>query len=171
MADATANAQDLEEDAPKKSGKLGLILGVVLALAGAGGGFYAVQSGLLGGTESYADDAASDTPDGDNPVAPLPDLAFVEMDPILISLRDTNQSAHLRFRAQLEVAKAHMEDVKTLKPRIVDLMNGYLRALHPSDFEDPLILTRLRAQLLRRIQIVAGEGRVNDVLIMEFVLN
>jgi flagellar FliL protein len=29
----------------------------------------------------------------------------------------------------------------------------------------------MRAQLLRRIQIVTGEGRVRDLLVTEFVLN
>jgi len=32
-------------------------------------------------------------------------------------------------------------------------------------------LLRLRSQMLRRVQVVTGEGRVRDLLIMEFVLN
>ena len=56
-------------------------------------------------------------------------------------------------------------------PRVVDVLNSYLRALEPSDLEANSILVRLRAQMLRRIQIVTGAGRVNDLLIMEFVLN
>jgi flagellar FliL protein len=32
-------------------------------------------------------------------------------------------------------------------------------------------MARLRAQMLRRIQVVTGEGRVRDLLITEFVLN
>ena len=50
-------------------------------------------------------------------------------------------------------------------------MNGYLRAVEVRDIESAAALTRLRAQLLRRVQIVAGQERVNDLLIMEFVLN
>jgi flagellar FliL protein len=30
---------------------------------------------------------------------------------------------------------------------------------------------RLRGQMLRRVQAVVGEGRVNDLLVMEFVLD
>ena len=56
-------------------------------------------------------------------------------------------------------------------PRIVDVMNGYLRALDAAELENPAALVRLRAQMLRRIQIVTGEGRVRDLLITEFVLN
>ena len=49
--------------------------------------------------------------------------------------------------------------------------NSYLRALELRDLEDPSALTRLRAQMLRRVQVVAGPERVNDLLVMEFVLN
>jgi flagellar protein FliL len=56
-------------------------------------------------------------------------------------------------------------------PRIVDVLNGYLRAVEVREFEDPAALVRLRAQMLRRVQIVTGEGRVRDLLVTEFVLN
>ena len=42
------------EDAPKKASKLPLIIGLVLALAGGGGGFYAVYSGMILGDDSAA---------------------------------------------------------------------------------------------------------------------
>ena len=58
-----------------------------------------------------------------------------------------------------------------LKPRVMDVLNGFLRAVEVQELEDPAALIRLRAQMLRRIQIVVGEGRVNDLLIVEFVLN
>jgi len=51
------------------------------------------------------------------------------------------------------------------------VINTYLRAIDPSDLEDPTALLRLRAQLLRRLQMVAGEDLVNDFLITEFILN
>jgi flagellar FliL protein len=50
-------------------------------------------------------------------------------------------------------------------------LNGYLRALEAGDLEDRSALTRLRGQMLRRVKMVTGRGRVNDLLIMEFVLN
>jgi flagellar FliL protein len=56
-------------------------------------------------------------------------------------------------------------------PRIVDVLNTYLRALSLADMEERAALLRLRAQMLRRVQIVAGAGRINDLLVMEFVLN
>jgi flagellar FliL protein len=69
------------------------------------------------------------------------------------------------------VPKGREKDVTAILPRVVDVLNSYLRALEISDLEDPAALTRLRAQMLRRVQIVAGPGQVNDLLVMEFVMN
>lgn len=154
------------EDAPKKKSKLPLIIGLVLMLALGGGGFYAVYSGLILGpahpeTEAHGDET---TPE------PLPEIAFVPLDPMVISLNGSS-ARHLRFSAQLEVPLAHQKEVEHLKPRVMDVLNGYLRAVDISDLEDPSALIRLRAQMLRRVQIVVGEGRVRDLLIIEFVLN
>ena len=55
-------------------------------------------------------------------------------------------------------------------PRVIDVLNGYLRAVEPSILSAPDALTRLRAQMLRRVRMVVGEDRVNDLLVMEFVL-
>ena len=64
-----------------------------------------------------------------------------------------------------------LDEVETVLPRVTDVLNSYLRALELDDLRDPLALTRLRAQMLRRIQVVVGKERVRDLLIMEFVLN
>ena len=56
-------------------------------------------------------------------------------------------------------------------PRIVDVLNTYLRAVEVRDLEEPAAMARLRAQMLRRVQVVTGEGRVRDLLVTEFVLN
>jgi flagellar protein FliL len=151
------------EVAPKKKSKLPMIIGLGLALALGGGGFYAAFSGMiLGSGDAHATD---------DDVAALPDIAFVPIDPVVISLGAASQSRHLRFTAQLEVAGPHSAEVTLLRPRILDVLNSYLRAVEVAELEDPSALVRIRAQMLRRIQIVTGEGRVRDLLITEFVLN
>ena len=168
MSDAGEIEEELGEESPKKASKLPLILGLVLAIAGGGGGFFAVQMGLIGGG-SQADDAHAET--HSEPVADLPELAFVALEPLVISLSGHGARVHLRFAAQLEVDPAYAADVEALRPRITDVLNTYLRAVDIADLEDPTALIRLRSQMLRRVRIVAGEGRVNDLLIMEFVMN
>jgi flagellar FliL protein len=98
-------------------------------------------------------------------------IAFVPLDTMVVSLGADSGSSHLRFTAQVEVEDTAEADVTLLKPRILDVLNSYLRAIDTASIEDPQAMARLRAQMLRRVQIVTGEGRVRDLLITEFVLN
>ncbi|MDP3961951.1 MAG: flagellar basal body-associated FliL family protein [Pseudorhodobacter sp.] len=159
-----AAAEEPPEAAPKKKSKLPLLIGLVLALALGAGGFFATYTGLVFGSAPDAQETRSE-------VVALPDIAFVPIPPVVISLGATAQNSHLRMIAQLEVAKSHADEVTLLMPRIQDVLNGYLRAVEVAQLEDPTALVRLRAQMLRRLQIVTGEGRVRDLLITEFVLN
>lgn len=155
----TATATDPAEATPRRS-KKSLLIGLALALVGAGGGYFAVQSGLIL--------PASEPEKTETQIAALPDVGFVPIDTLVISL---DRDRHLTFTGQLEVARGYEADVQKVLPRVVDVLNNYLRAVEISQLEDPASLMRLRAQMLRRIQIVTGEGRVRDLLIMEFVLN
>lgn len=166
MTDATVDNEDIEE---KKSSKLPMIIGVVLALAGGGGGFFAVQSGMLGGGSDSAEMTAEKEAMPETKA--LPDVTFVEVPQVSISLTGSGAVGHLRFRASLEVPNEYAESVTEILPRIQDVMNSYLRALEAKDFEQSAALVRIRGQLLRRIKLVAGEGRVSDLLVLEFVLN
>ncbi len=159
-----AAEEEPQDAAPKKKSKLPLILGLVLFLVLGGGGFYAVYSGLILGThtETAAEGAAAGA---------LPEIAFVPVDAITVTLGQGEQERHLRFISQLEVGKEFSDEVAHLMPRILDVLNGYLRAIDPAELEDPSALVRVRAQMLRRIQIVTGEGRVRDLLITEYLLN
>lgn len=161
-----SDASEEVEDQPKKSSKLPLILGLVLALVGGGGGFFATWSGMIlapGGDEKSAEETVPDA-------KPTLEVVYVEVDPLVISLPRTSSARHLRFRAHLEVSTEAQEAVGNLVPRVVDVLNSYLRALDPSVLENPASLARLRAQMLRRVQVVTGPGKVRDLLIMEFVL-
>lgn len=159
---------DPAEPAPKKGSKMPLIIGLVLALVGGGGGFFAVQSGMLGGDET-SDEVAEAAPAEDE--EPKEAVSFVAIDPLVISLPSSGGRDHLRFAAQLEVSPDAVAEIEAIKPRIVDVLNGYLRAVELAELEDPTALMRLRGQMLRRVQVVAGEGRIKDLLIMEFVLS
>lgn len=162
MTDATAEPAEV----PEKSGKKGMIIGAILAVVGAVGGYVLTTSGLLpiGGKPASAKAEES------KPAKALPKVGFVDLAPVVVSV-NTSDSRHLKFHAQLEVNAPYMADVEKMKPRIMDVLNGYLRAVEVSDLEDSLALIRIRGHLLRRIEIVVGEGRVRDVLVMEFVLN
>lgn len=170
-----ADEQTTESETPRKGAKIPVIIGLLLAVIGGGGGFYAVQSGLVFASESHGAEAAhagADAQAGDHHrYGEMPDVAYVPVEPLVISLGNGATGKHLRFRVELEVAPDHRAEVERLLPRVSDVLNSYLRALDVADLTDRASLMRLRAQMLRRLQVVAGGGRINDLLIMEFVLN
>ena len=183
----SAEADPDEESAPKKKGMMvPLLAGLVLAIGGGGGSFWAVTSGPLSsltggddmaeegdedGYESYDSASSEDGYGGGGYGGGYVDVAFVPLDRMTISLAPGNSSRHLIFAAQLEVAPEYSAEVTALTPRILDVLNSYLRVVGVDELSSPTSLARLRAQMLHRIQIVAGDGRVRDLLITEFVVN
>lgn len=163
--DASTNPE--EQTTPKRSSKLSLVIGLILAVVGGAGGFLAVRNGFL-----FVGANGADMPAGVAETAEeMPAAAFVPLDPMVINLPPGSDRQYLRFAAQLEVIPTYRDEVAAMRPRVIDVLNGYLRAVEPGDLESPEALNRLRAQMLRRIQVVVGDGRVRDLLIMEFVLN
>lgn len=160
-----AEPEDPQSVEPKKRSKKPLFIGLFLAILLGAGGFFATWSGLIlgNGNAGHAEQAPA--------VGAMPDIAFVPVDPLVITLGSGSALRHLRLTTQIEVAAAHAAEVQVLLPRIVDVLNGYMRAVEVTQLEDPAALVRIRAHLLRRIQIVTGEGRVRDLLVTEFVLN
>lgn len=163
MADTTA----IESTEKKKSAKSLIFISLVLALVGAGGGFYVTYEQLI-----LSDDKEmSGTSEKPTSNVQLPDdLGFVALDPLIVSLGQ-NTDLNLRFRAQLEIREDHRAEVEKLLPRIMDVLNSYLRAVDVKDIQEVSSLIRLRSQMLRRIQVVAGVDRIQDLLVMEFVVN
>ncbi len=167
MAEA-ADAPNLEDKPAAKGGKKGLLFGLLVGALLGGASFYSVWSGMFDPAAMLGGEAGSHT---EATAGPAPVFAFVAMEPIMISLPPGSSARHLRFLGQLEVDPVHQAEVTTLLPRVLDTLNTYLRAVEVEDFEDPSAIQRLRAQMLRRVQVVAGEGRVRDLLITEFILN
>ncbi|MEM9393518.1 MAG: flagellar basal body-associated FliL family protein [Pseudomonadota bacterium] len=152
---------------PKKRKSLLLLLLVVLTLSAgaAAGGYFAASSGLISMPAIFAKSSKPQSP------GTADDVAFVPLAPLIISLSQDAKNSHLRFTAQLEVFAPYEDEVARMQPRFLDVLNGYLQALEAEDIEHPDAFMRMRAQALRRMQVVAGQGRVRDLLVTEFVLN
>jgi flagellar protein FliL len=160
-----AEADETSVEQPRKRSKKPLLAGLLLAVLGGGAGFYGVYSGMILGHDAPAGDAAKAE------VGSLPDVAFVPIESVILALGAPAKNRHLKFTAQIEVASAYQADVALMTPRILDVFNSYLSAIDPQTLEESAAIMRVRAQLLRRVQVVVGEGRVRDLLITEFVLN
>ncbi len=151
-----------EEDAPRKKSRVPLLAGLGLAVVLGGGGFYAVYSGML--------DFGGEKPK-EIAVEGLPNVTFVPIDPVQVSLGRGSSLQNLRFEGHLEVGEGYAAEVTAMMPRVMDVLNTYLRAVETSDLRDPQAMLRLRAQMLRRVQVVTGEGRVRDLLIAKFLVS
>ena len=154
--------------ARKKRGLLiPFLIGLILAAAGGGGGYWAVTNGPLAAmfTQAEEDDQPAMRP------AEYVPVAFVPLETLIVSLGSESSGQHLIVTAQLEVDPAYADEVMTLSPRVLDVLNSYLRVVEIDELSEPTSLLRLRAQMLRRVQIVTGEGRVRDLLITQFVVN
>ena len=153
---------DPGKDAGSKSRVKGLLVALAGALVAGGGGFVASYGGYLDGIAGGG---------GGAPAIAERTYSFVPLDTLMISLGPRARAETLKFTAQLEVENGTEEVVAAMSPRILDVLNSYLRAVEEAELEDPAALALLRAQMLRRIQIVVGEGKVRDLLIAEFILN
>lgn len=143
-----------------------VLIGLLAAVSLGGGSFFAVYSGMVPLPEKGAGSAADKAAE---PLA-LPLTAFLPMDQVVITLGRGLQTRQLAVTAQLEVEPNAIDAVALLMPRVVDVMGTYLRAVDAAMIEDPAAMLRIRAQLLRRIQVVTGEGMVRDLLVSEFIV-
>lgn len=183
MADTAGSPEAETAEPPRKGSKL-LIIMLPVALLLGGGAFYAVYAGLvplpfgasekpeagdMASAEGEASESASEPLAPDRAAGPAP--AFVAMEPLIISLGPDARAKHLKLTVQIETTPDGADEVAALTPRIADVFNTFLRAVDAGVLERPSSMSRLRAQMLRRVQLVAPPGTVRDVLIQEFVLN
>jgi flagellar FliL protein len=166
---------------PARKGKSKLLLvAAALALLAGGGGFYVVYSGLLvlpfidgGGSKNLAAAGGHGGEGAGNSgeASVFEPGAYVYLDPLIISLSDQSRSEHLKVTLAVEVGPGREAEIEAVQPRVIDILNGFLRAVDEREFELPRSMERLRAQMLRRVRLVTPEGAVRDLLIQEFLLN
>ena len=144
---------------------LPVLASLTLAIILGAGGFYAGLNNLISpllGSGGYGHQSTGSLSD---------QITFVPIPQLLVTLTPGATIRHLRLTAELEVEKTYAAEVQRVMPRILDMLNGYLRAVAVNELERPAALVRIRSHLLRRVQIITGEGRIRDFLVTEFVLN
>ena len=148
---------------PKRSRALAVALVATVLLGG--GSFAGIYTGLLPMPDELIGGDAAEA------AVPAVQAAFVPLDEMVITLGPDAAARHLKVRLVIEVEPGAEEVVGAISPRVMDVMNTFLRAVDEGDFEQPRRMMRLRAQMLRRVRMVAPAGTVRDVLVQEFVLN
>ncbi len=168
----SATTETSAKKSRKKGGKA-LVLGLAAMLLLGGGGaaaFFlvpgvsdAMRKIMPGGTgESAAAEPA--------PVAQGKPV-FVEMPEMTVTLPNAGRPRQLRLKLAVEVvADPNQPPPDIGSPRVYDSLVLYLRTLRDGELEGALAMDRLRGDLLRRLDLLLGEGRVRDVLVTGFVV-
>lgn len=164
---AESSVQDESNQPKETASRPPLLLAAVAAVSLGTAGYLAVGSGMVPGLpgSSVSVPAASDG------VIARSQTVFVALEPFMVTLPRTDPVRQLRLELQLELPKSAEAAVLAATPRLHATMNTYLMAIDLSDIEDPDALLRARLQLLRRLQVAAGEGLIHDLLVTQFLIS
>lgn len=95
---------------------------------------------------------------------------FLVLDPMVVSIAPIGRSKHLKITLVLETDDDGAEELLDHGFYVQDVLNTFLRSVDSEVLEDPAAMSRLRAQILRRVRAIVPGANVQNVLITEFVL-
>lgn len=185
-----------EEAAPKKGGKLKLIIIVVAALlVGAGLGFGVVKFLGGGGEPPVAEGQAAPpaeaapaepaktekpaegghtAPPAEGAAAPAEGEAaslMVEFQPFVVNLNDSGGKRFLKMSMSMEAETAEVQKELTAKmPQVRDMVLLLLSSLAYDDVSTMDGKMRLRSQILNRTNTQLTYGKVKNIYFSEFVV-
>ena len=153
-------------DAPKKkSKKLIIIAGIALLLVAAVGGL-----GATGMLPFFHHASASKKTVSAAPFSHAP--VFVDLPEMIVNLdagprRETFAKVQCRIEAS---SAADGAKVTAAVPRIIDMLQTYLRAMRPDELQSGVGLYRLKEAFLARATIVVPDARLDDILFQELIV-
>lgn len=197
VSDAPADGADGDGEAPKKK-KLPLLFIIIpaalLVLGGGGGAAFLLLKPKPAAAEEGHGDKKADAGHGKkkdakggghgggkegeaNPalgvIAEGPDgVTFLTLPDMVVNIQSTDgRPTFLKLKLTLETHDAHVaETLQGEMPRLNDMFQGFLRELRPEDLAGSAGSFQLRAEILRRVNLVAAPGKVDAVLIEEMLV-
>ena len=187
----TAQNVEGEETATKKKPPLLLIIiGAAVLVAGIGGGaaFFLMKpksaepeaAGDAHAPEEAADagghgaegegDAAAG---GVGTIAAGPDgVTFYTLPDMIVNIQSPEgRTTYLKLKLTLEMKDAAAANrLRAQYPRLNDMFQSFLRELRPEDLAGSAGSYQLRAEILRRVNLVAAPSKVDAVLIEEMLV-
>lgn len=124
-----------------------------------------------GGDHGPAPEAAADGSLG--VIAEGPDgVTFFTLPDITVNIQAADgRPTFLKLKLTLETRDAAVaEHLQAEMPRLQDMFQGFLRELRPEDLAGSAGSFQLRAEILRRVNLVAAPGKVDAVLIEEMLV-
>ena len=106
-------------------------------------------------------------------IAEGPDgVTFYTLPPMLVNIQSPNGSpTYLKLKLTLEMHDADLAStLQAEAPRMQDMFQGFLRELRPEDLAGSSGSYQLRAEILRRVNLIAAPSKVDAVLIEEMLV-
>jgi flagellar FliL protein len=100
-------------------------------------------------------------------------VVFYTLPDIVVNMQSADgKSTFLKLKLTFELPDEETADELTPNlPRLTDMFQTFLRELRPEDLAGSQGSYQLRAELLRRVNLVAAPSKVNAVLIEEMLIN
>jgi len=119
--------------------------------------------GAKGGEEDPTLGKISEGPDG---------VTFYTLPDMVVNIQSPDgRPTFLKLKLTLEMHDgAVAEHLQGEMPRLQDMFQGFLRELRPEDLAGSAGSFQLRAEILRRVNLVAAPGKVDAVLIEEMLV-
>lgn len=193
-----ASGSEGEDGAAPKKKKIPLLFIVIPAalvvLGGGGGGAFfmmqpkpaSAEDGGHGAEKKSGHDKKADKKGGGHGapaggaadaalgvIAEGPDgVTFFTLPDITVNIQAPDgRPTFLKLKLTLETRDAHVaEQLQAEMPRLQDMFQGFLRELRPEDLAGSAGSFQLRAEILRRVNLVAAPGKVDAVLIEEMLV-
>ncbi|MGH7027817.1 flagellar basal body-associated FliL family protein [Brevundimonas sp.] len=107
-------------------------------------------------------------------IAAGPDgVTFYTLPDILVNIQSADgRPTYLKLKLTLEMKDAELAThLQGETPRMQDMFQGFLRELRPEDLAGSAGSYQLRAEILRRVNLIAAPGKVDAVLIEEMLVS
>lgn len=193
-ADGEGSAEG-EEGAPAKKKKLPLLFiaipaAVVLLGGGGAAAFFMMQPKAAAAEGEHAAPAADHgkaapkkggdhgaAAEGGDPslgvIAAGPDgVTFYTLPDMIVNIQGAEgRPTYLKLKLTLEMKDAALAShLQAEAPRMQDMFQSFLRELRPEDLAGSAGTFQLRAEILRRVNLIAAPGKVDAVLIEEMLV-
>lgn len=119
--------------------------------------------GAAGGEADPALGKISEGPDG---------VTFYTLPDMVVNIQAADgRPTFLKLKLTLEMHDAELAShLQSEMPRMQDMFQGFLRELRPEDLAGSAGSFQLRAEILRRVNLIAAPGKVDAVLIEEMLV-
>lgn len=110
---------------------------------------------------------------GAGKIAAGPDgVTFYTLPDMIVNIQSVDgRPTYLKLRLTLEMKDAEVASrLQAEAPRLQDMFQGFLRELRPEDLAGSAGSFQLRAEILRRVNLIAAPGKVDAVLIEEMLV-